>query len=154
MTAKAIRTQRLLPPEFLLLGYLTKEQLNALLQCNHDKAEQQLTHLYIGLCTYLCVPIWNNYNKFIHGNTGIVNVHKHKHLLTKLAEWKHSSSSLSGVQQVSLANYDLNDVSTWQTSSMAARIRILALATCNRHTSCTVGQTLVTTYFPTANQPL
>ena len=76
LTAEAIRTKRLLPSKFILRGYLTKEWPSALLQCNHDKAEEQLTHLYLSLWKYLFAPIWENRNEFIHGNTGIVKAYK------------------------------------------------------------------------------
>ena len=113
------------------------------------KAKQQLTHLYLGL--------WKEcLHQFLTTatNLSITPTYKRKQLLNKLAEWKRNSSSLMGVHQAYLANYDLNNLSTWQTSSMTARIKILILVARNLRKSCTVGQTLFTAYFPPTNQPL
>src|SRR5210317_2566881 len=60
--------QRLVGGEFTLRGYLTGDWLTALQSQGVQRAEQKLSHLYLGLWRVLFQSIWDKRNDIAHGN--------------------------------------------------------------------------------------
>ena len=128
---ETIQSQRNLPNDFILRGFLSIEWFRTLLQHDKSNAEGSMIHLHLCLWKILFTQIRDFRNDELHGRESLIETYERSILKGELTEWKRNAVGKLGTEQAYLVEFNLCDLDKWPMTTMKNTAETLAHAAQN-----------------------
>lgn len=147
----AYTQQRRIGMELMTRGFLATGWIKAIRYYTHDKTDQKVKAILLGLWHNILEPIWEVRNNILHKTNNIVTTNEHNQLDSELMDWKNLAHVRLHHTQSHLVTYSRSDFTYWTLQHKRNTLHILQLAHRNYKQYLDSDnsniQTLITQYF-------